>query len=231
MALSRYGVVKGTIVGHLRDASDDHYQILTQAGDTIFRIAINVKSAAPHAPSTLLYEAVEQLPVGFTDSLQALSVGCTAVASQPNTLAVDFLRSGFVDVPHMQVVPTDQSGGLNNLKDTLETIVTDAMSEVGSLVYAFGSRWGPEDKDDQYFHFVPGNGIHDIHMNQGNGGNYVKDNGTYQDGCLIIGRPNNRWHAVFLAFQSQSIPTDDHGNSVQSGGNPPGHGRKHHKHH
>ena len=35
-------------------------------------------------------------------------------------------------------------------------------------MYAFGERWGPEShKADQYFGFVPGNGVHDIHMNQG----------------------------------------------------------------
>jgi hypothetical protein len=36
-----YGVLKGTLSGHLRDADDDHYQILVSAGSTMFRIAIN----------------------------------------------------------------------------------------------------------------------------------------------------------------------------------------------
>jgi uncharacterized protein YukJ len=41
----------------------------------------------------------------------------------------------------------------------------------GSVIYAFGAKWGPEKgKPDKYFKFVPGNGIHDIHMNQGNSG-------------------------------------------------------------
>jgi len=35
-------------------------------------------------------------------------------------------------------------------------------------VYAFGERWGPEaDRPDKVFGFSPGNGVHDIHMNQG----------------------------------------------------------------
>jgi uncharacterized protein YukJ len=54
MPLSTYGVLKGTIIGHLRDADDDHYQILVQAGNTLHRIATNVKSSAPNAPSTVL---------------------------------------------------------------------------------------------------------------------------------------------------------------------------------
>jgi len=35
MPLKKYGVLKGTALGHLRDADDDHYQILIKAGATI----------------------------------------------------------------------------------------------------------------------------------------------------------------------------------------------------
>jgi uncharacterized protein YukJ len=55
MPLARYGVLKGIVTGNLRDADDDHYQILLTAGNTVHRIAVNVKSAAPKAPSTLLF--------------------------------------------------------------------------------------------------------------------------------------------------------------------------------
>ena len=48
----------------------------------------------------------------------------------------------------------------------LETAVVKAMDLPGSVIYAFGAKWGPEKgKPDKYFKFVPGNGIHDIHMN------------------------------------------------------------------
>lgn len=32
MPLSTYGVLKGTVLGHLRHADDDHYQLLVEAG-------------------------------------------------------------------------------------------------------------------------------------------------------------------------------------------------------
>lgn len=35
MALTNYGVLKGEALGHLRDADDDHYQILIKAGSTL----------------------------------------------------------------------------------------------------------------------------------------------------------------------------------------------------
>jgi hypothetical protein len=94
------------------------------------------------------------------------------------------------------------------------------MSDETALVYAFGQRWGPETKADNYFGFVPGNGIHDIHMNQGNAGQFTKDNGVWQDGGLIFEFPGqNQWTAVFLKFQSQSWHTDDHtGNIINAPG-------------
>jgi uncharacterized protein YukJ len=66
------------------------------------------------------------------------------------------------------------------------------------------------DADDD--HFTPGNGIHDIHMNQGNSGKWKRDNGVYQDGAIFIEYPRDKWRAFFFAFQSQTFDTDNNGN-------------------
>jgi hypothetical protein len=78
-------------------------------------------------------------------------------------------------------------------------------------VYAFGQRWGPEDgKPDKIFGFQPGNGVHDIHMNQGSSGQFRGDNGVWQDGGLILHiAREDRWVGIFLAFQGQAWHTDD----------------------
>ncbi len=207
-----YGLLKGTVSGHLRNADDDHYQILVHAGSEVFRIAVNVKSSAPHAPSTVLFESRTSLPATLASQLAAAATGFTKLESKPGGLAIDFVRGGLVDTSAMVPVPPDAPGQNNDLKDRLETAVVKAMNEAGSEVYAFGSKWGPEDKPDQYFKFVPGQGVHDIHMNQGNSGSYRKDNGVYQDGCLMLHYPDDSWLAVFIAFQSQTFRTDDHGN-------------------
>ena len=39
---------------------------------------------------------------------------------------------------------------------------------------------------DKIFGFLPGNGIHDIHMNQGNSSRFVRDDGVWQDGGLLM---------------------------------------------
>ena len=69
MPLSTYGILRGTVIGHLRDADDDHYQIQVKAGTTVYRIASNVKSSAPNAPSTLLFQSTTTLPDKFTKRL------------------------------------------------------------------------------------------------------------------------------------------------------------------
>jgi uncharacterized protein YukJ len=217
MALKKYGVLKGRPIGRLRDADDDHYQILVTDGKALHRIAVNVKSSAPNAPSDLLFQAVDELPSSLTKALRTLKAGYVAVKSKPGGIAQDYVRGGLADPTKMEPVPPDRPGVKNDLKDTLEERVMAAMDDDGATVYAFGEKWGPEKKKkDQYFHFKPGNGIHDIHMNQGNSGKWKKDNGTWQDGCVMIEYSGNKWFAVFLAFQSQTFSTDDRGNAVGS---------------
>ena len=86
-----------------------------------------------------------------------------------------------------------------------------AVADENALVYAFGERWGPEaGVKDKYFGFLPGNGIHDIHMNQGNSGRFTGDDGVFQDGGLLVHFPDqHEWTAMFLKFQSQAWHTDD----------------------
>ena len=58
-----YGVLKGTVTGHLRNADDDHYQILVKAGsgaNSMFRIAVNVHSSMK--PPDLLFQSLISLP-------------------------------------------------------------------------------------------------------------------------------------------------------------------------
>src|SRR5947209_15855265 len=54
-----------------------------------------------------------------------------------------------------------------SLEDVLGKLIFEAIRQQGAMIYALGSRWGPEPHTpDRYFGFIPGNGVHDIHMNQ-----------------------------------------------------------------
>lgn len=142
MTLKKYGVLKGTVAGHLRDADDDHYQILVRAGTTVHRVAVNVKSSAPKAPSTLLFAALSKIPDSYVTQLDALAAGFTPLPSKPSGVALDYVRSGWFKTSQMKEVPPDAPGVDNDLKDKVEAAVVKAMDQAGSIVYAFGEKWG-----------------------------------------------------------------------------------------
>jgi uncharacterized protein YukJ len=211
MPIANYGVFKGrSISRRLATGSSPHYQIhLVDESGTHFRVAVNVLSQA--APSEVMFYVKPFFIHPLTAIVKQLSSGFHPLASQPNSGALDFIRGNLFPPGMMTPLPVDVPGPDNDLNEKLDQVVQRAMSDEDALVYAFGQRWGPENKADKYFGFKPGNGIHDIHMNQGNVGRFKNDDGVWQDGGLLFEFPNqNQWTAVFLKFQSQSWHTDDH---------------------
>jgi hypothetical protein len=101
----------------------------------------------------------------------------------------------------------EQTGPDNDLFEKVEALLNRAIADQSAVVYAFGETWGPEQEPDQYFGFTPGNGIHDIHMNQGNSGDA---NAVFQDGALFVEFPAAASTAgLFIKFQNQSWHTND----------------------
>jgi hypothetical protein len=116
----------------------------------------------------------------------------------------------------MYHIPGIEPGPGNDLIDALDARVERAIADPAARLYAYGTRWGPEpSQPDQEFGFEPGNGIHDVHMNQGNRDEHWHDNGIWSDGGMLFVVPEQgRWSAVFLAFQSQSWHTNDKGDPI-----------------
>lgn len=209
MPLTGYGALVGAAVGRRREGGTDspHYQIQVRAGGVDFRVAVNVLSQ--QAPSELLFLAVDAFDHPVLATLDQLPDGFTALPSRAGSGAFDFIRGNLFDPAAMRPLPPDLPGADNDLSDRVEHYVARALADPQARVYALGQRWGPEaGKPDKVFGVVPGNGVHDIHMNQGNTGGFVRDDGVWQDGALLF-RFAGQWSAIFLAFQSQSWHTDD----------------------
>jgi len=210
MPLDEYGVLVGKARAARREDTADtpHYQVHVRAGAASFRIAVNVKSV--ESPSELLFLVDEDFRHPVLASLTALGEGFTPLASKPGGSALDFIRANLFDRQDMRTLPASLPGPDNDLSDRIEHYVRRAIEEADARVFAFGQRWGPENKPDKIFTFEPGNGIHDIHMNQGNSAAFRKDDGVWQDGALLLSFPSTgQWVGVFLAFQSQAWHTDD----------------------
>ena len=186
-----------------------HFQIhAVDADGEHHRIAVNVQSQ--QSPSELLYVLDSDLRHPVTSELGALMPGWNALASQPGGASLDFIRANLFDPAQMRPLPPDVAGPDNDLADLLDHYIERAIADPAATLYAFGQRWGPEPQPDKVFGFSPGGGVHDIHMNQGNSGQFQRDDGVWQDGALLIHFPAEpRWVGIFLAFQSQAWHTDD----------------------
>jgi uncharacterized protein YukJ len=229
VGIRRYTVFTGRVIDRQPETwgKTPHYHILLEGGGRRFRVAVNTRSGTSHnRKSELLYFADDDFRHDVTLRLADLDDGDLHVESRPGGLALDYQRGGMFDRHHMRRIPANRPGPRNDLVDELDYHVERSRTDLTSRLHAYGTRWGPElGSPDHVFGFDPGNGIHDVHMNQGNRDEHWHDNGIWSDGGLIFHEPSHdRWCAIFLAFQTQSWQTDDRGDPIpypdQSDGRP-----------
>jgi uncharacterized protein YukJ len=212
MPLRSYGVLAGRVVDTRREGASDtpHYQVhLVDDAGTNFRVAVNVESQ--QSPSELLYLVVDDFQHPLTAALPPAGSGWTPLPSRPGGADLDYIRANLFDPSTMRLLPPDVTGPDNDLADLLDHYIRRAQGDADVTTYVFGERWGPESGTaDKIFGFRPGNGVHDVHMNQGNSGQFRRDDGVWQDGGILLHLAReSRWVAIFLAFQSQAWHTDD----------------------
>jgi uncharacterized protein YukJ len=119
-------------------------------------------------PSELLYRVDEDFRHPVTAQLAELTSGWHRLDAGPRGVNLDYVRQTLFDRTLLRPLPADVEGPGNDLADLLDDQVRRAIREPAAVVYAFGERWGPESGvADKVFGFLPGNGVHDIHMNQG----------------------------------------------------------------
>jgi uncharacterized protein YukJ len=208
MPIKGYGVwvATPTVFTAERTGRSPHGNLIFTDGSTKYKqlsSAINVKSTG--TDSRLVYWSNRDFQHAITQKLQSLDKGFHPIAGSsdqgPDGIALDILRGNLVDLNKGTILPTNAEGPDNDIVDHLTEIFSDAIT-AKATVYLWGQQYSP----------TP-NGIHDIHMNQGNSGkaSWTRDNGIYQDGSFMLKYPDGHWEAVFLAFASQATKTDDGG--------------------
>ncbi|KIW31195.1 uncharacterized protein PV07_02863 [Cladophialophora immunda] len=199
MPIPHYGVWKGFPVSYQVDGPHDrtphiNLSFKDDKNGTIERkAAINVKSQGH--PNELVYWFDHNFSHPLTQDLARLDYGFHAIGSRDRDtrdLALDYTRTrSLLRIPDGRILPFLEDGPDNDILDQLRPILDEAISNEAEI-YLYGSSFG--------------SGIHDVHMNQGSVG---FDNGVRQDGAFFLQFPDLHWEAVFLAFASQQIPTDD----------------------
>ncbi|GKZ55643.1 hypothetical protein AnigIFM63309_000380 [Aspergillus niger] len=163
----------------------------------LFRAAINIKSTAKE--SRLAYwvnHNIVEHPIA--EKLSSLDFGFHPIdqITDFDGKGLDYIRGNLFTTKSGRVLPHDIPGTNNDIIDVLEPEVKKAIHHKATI-YLFGSMFNTR------------NGIHNVHMNQGNIPHFVKDDGVFQDGGLLI-EYDDHWTGVFLAFASQAAHTDDH---------------------
>jgi len=230
-----YAVLKGhAIRGVPAPVGSDHYSVHVADDTKDYRIAINVRSNAKNFGKDLWFYLDEDFHHPVIDALKALPTGRKIF--EPGTppgmrreagIALDFIRMNLFDRTRMKIYPGHLEGAHNDLNEAIDDLVTRSAGDEENLIYAFGEPWVNEQKKDKVFGFMPGNGVHDIHMNQGDlTGDHAHEDGVYQDGGLIFFfAKENRYVAYFTKFQSQTWHTNDEtGHAISGSGDDMGGG-------
>jgi uncharacterized protein YukJ len=226
MPITNYSVLAGDPVsGKVVTGASTHYQITMNGAGGPFTVAVNIQSVDG---SEVLYAIKEDFTPPDESALAALSLGMHSLASAPGGLALDFVRSTVDGEPmiskaEMTLLPKLGAKGAKGqkaatpeaqmiqqarakaLQNAVITLLDMTIADKDGVIYAFGSAYADSGKID---------GIHDIHMNQGNPlTNHGGDNGIWQDGALFIHLPAKQtWTAIFIAFQTESWNTNASGN-------------------
>jgi len=94
------------------------------------------------------------------------------------------------------------------LSNLLDGQIERAKADSEATVIAFGEHF-QDAGSDETFHFSPEEGIHDIHMMQGNRGSFADDNRVNGDGALFVRFKGGETIALFSRFTVQTTETDD----------------------
>ena len=224
MPLKNYHLLKAQVLDyypHKRDhEGNQHTEILLQAEGAKFRAALNIYSAV--APNEVLMKIEPSFRADQLRELFELSEGLYNLCDAHSNLALDYISDDLISEDQMIITPVlTPRGVVSQITPLLETLKKDQ----SRFLYCFGEAWGvnfnlrssPLREGDEYFHFEPEQGIHSLHLNQGESGYFKKDNGRHQDGLVLFENADrSSWTACFFAFQKQSWNNDEEGNPIQS---------------
>lgn len=108
MPINGYGVLKGKAIDMLNGQGlMPHFQVKV-SDDDLFRIAINVKSQ--EEPSTVLFYEDDDFKHPILKDLVNLPSGFKDLKSQPDGMALDFIRGNLFDVTKMKLLPCNVPG-------------------------------------------------------------------------------------------------------------------------
>ena len=218
-----YGVLRGKLDRWKREdppagsTKSPHLQVrVIDAQGKPWRIPVNVRSGDPAKSLVIFHRADPLLSHPILDHLAAMPSGLTDLNHQPRSAsnALDYSRAPLFDLTTGIALPPTGPGNDDDLQDVVSRQLNDLKASGGEL-FAFGSHFhDPAPKPGIDAEFGTKDGMHDIHMNQGNAPHeHDEDNGVFNDGGLILRFPDHVT-GLFFRFKTQFLPTDSQGNRI-----------------
>jgi uncharacterized protein YukJ len=211
-----YGALRGRFDRARRedDRESPHLQLRVLAGDTAWRVTVNVESEDGSEVVYWVVNPITNHPI--LDAIAGLPVGFSVVRRDA-AHALDFVKAPLFDFAAGLALPASGNANADDLQDLLLMHLHQLKAASGDLI-VFGARFAHNRHhpiDREFGNRSGRNGVHDVHLNQGNrrGGGHAGDNGAFHDGGLLLAFPD-RTVGLFLAFQSQWVPTDWDGDPV-----------------
>lgn len=146
-----------------------HYMVHGTENGTSFTYAINLFNRQ----GEIFYRYIHFSTLDDDHGIFSLPDGFTALSSNPTSGALDYIRHAGL----LKLAIDHPWQGDNLILNNTQVPVLENMLQGAVKIYAFGEP----------FHYG-GEGVHDIHMNQGNitGSQHAALNGIWQDGALIV---------------------------------------------
>ena len=180
------------------------------------RIPVNVRSEDKEKSLVIFHRVDPMLSHPILGGLTTLADGLTDLnhAQRSPANALDYSRAPLFDWPTGVALPPTGPDDDDDLQDAVSRYLNN-LKVTGGELFAFGSHWHdskPQPGIDTEFGTV--DGMHDIHMNQGNAaGDHDADNGVFNDGGLLLKFPDHVT-GLFFRFKTQFLPTDANGDRI-----------------
>jgi uncharacterized protein YukJ len=213
-----YGYVKAKIVSEPKLKPSRHHNEIQYHlhvsmlvdGDR-WDVAINV--GTNDDDDLLKYKLVFDFRHPIIQTLAAADAASHDLTGQTALPALDFLRSDLLaNTGKWRDSDVMDGSDATEPSAALKRLLSKA-HQSGFDVYVFGRFYSE------------GNGIHDVHLNQGSTKSFIHRPGTdsndhndiWQDGAVMVDVGEPEWAAYFSAFNQQLVPTDDLGNPLPGG--------------
>jgi uncharacterized protein YukJ len=186
-----------------------HFSILVDGNP--WEVAVNV--GTNDDDDLLMYKLVFDFHHPLTQTLAAAASGQNVLTGQSASPGLDFVRDPGIFQETSDWTHSEKMDGSDAVQPvaSMKRLLSQAFAS-GWTVYVFGRF------------FDDGDGVHDVHMNQGSSGEHFFNDGAeprpphwdgndvWQDGALFVDRGEQGFAAYFARFTKQSTDTDQRGN-------------------